>query len=406
MEVLQENLEIALDFVGYKPSSVFRDATDVGAGRSWVPQLQQALDSAQVMILVATPESMASPRVHDEWQSLIARRDDWWSSRLLVVQLVDCPIPSFLESSRVIDFREHDEKKYRQGLQRVLAGVLSFERSHRSLPELPARIAIPETPIRPVPTRLRNQLVDWLKGLLSTRVTRSAVASALDLETVVLTAFPSVESAASAVLVECTGEGDPIGSLLSMLDRLEQLLGEDLPDKVEELRPLRAELEELGSRIPSSGSGGRAPTIFVSYSRADGEFLERLQVHLRPLEMASAVEFWDDSRIEAGERWRQEISAALDRAVIAILLVSADFLASEFILQNELPPLLQAAEERGTTILPVILKHCRFSRDERLSVFQAVNDPANPLQSMRESDREKVWDTVSAVVEKRIFRSG
>ena len=122
--------------------------------------------------------------------------------------------------------------------------------------------------------------------------------------------------------------------------------------------PDRFTLKTRISEVPMS-----SPTVFVSYSRADSDCLDRLRVHLRPLQRESAIEYWDDRSLIAGERWRDEIEAALARARMAILLISADFLASDFVAESELPVLLAAAEGHGTTILPVILKLCRFLRD-------------------------------------------
>jgi hypothetical protein len=51
--------------------------------------------------------------------------------------------------------------------------------------------------------------------------------------------------------------------------------------------------------------------------------------------------------LRAGDKWKREIEKALQRATAAVLLVSADFLASDFITDNELPPLLKNAEEQG-----------------------------------------------------------
>ena len=78
----------------------------------------------------------------------------------------------------------------------------------------------------------------------------------------------------------------------------------------------------------------------------------------------------------------REIAEAMERASAAILLVSADFLASDFIVTNELPPLLKKARSEGTQILPLILSNCRFERDPELSAFQAVNDLGRPLASL------------------------
>ena len=142
--------------------------------------------------------------------------------------------------------------------------------------------------------------------------------------------------------------------------------------------------------------------VFISYSHADAEYLGRLKVHLRPFERQGAVDLWADSRITAGQRWKQEIAAAMDRAVMAILLVSADFLASDFIAENELPPLLEAAQKHGVKILPVVLKPCAFSDLPAISQFQSVNDPKKPLVSLTENDREQVWYDLAVAVKREL----
>jgi hypothetical protein len=111
------------------------------------------------------------------------------------------------------------------------------------------------------------------------------------------------------------------------------------------------------------------------------------------------ISLWDDTRIKPGAQWRDEIREALDRARVAVLLVSADFLASQFIRTNELPPLLTAAEKRGTRILPLIVSPCRFKQTPSLACFQAVNSPDEPLVGMRRAKREAVFVRLSSLVE-------
>jgi TIR domain len=146
------------------------------------------------------------------------------------------------------------------------------------------------------------------------------------------------------------------------------------------------------------------PSVFLSYSHTDREYVDRLLVHLKPIEREGLIDLWVDSRLRAGDRWKKEIERALDRATVAILLVSADFLASEFITDNELPPLLKNAEEKGTRILPLIVKPCRFARDKNLRHFQAVNDPKHSLALLRQGDQEVLYDQVAAEVERSLQR--
>lgn len=151
----------------------------------------------------------------------------------------------------------------------------------------------------------------------------------------------------------------------------------------------------------SPNSGGRN-LVFISYSHADAKWLTRLRVHLKPLERHGTIVPWDDTKIKPGTEWREEIQNALKRARVAVLLVSADFLASDFIATNELPPLLESAEARGTLILPLILNHCRFEKTEGLSRFQAVNNPSKPLATLDHSARAAWFEKLSGVIEEAL----
>lgn len=145
-----------------------------------------------------------------------------------------------------------------------------------------------------------------------------------------------------------------------------------------------------------------AKRVFVSYSHADARVVERLMVHLKPLEREGLLDAWTDTRIEAGGKWKEEIASALDSAAAAILVVTADFLASEFIVTNELPPLLRSASERGTLIVPLIVSACRYLRDPMLQGLQAINDPVRPLAALRPYEQEALLDEVAATVERTL----
>lgn len=130
--------------------------------------------------------------------------------------------------------------------------------------------------------------------------------------------------------------------------------------------------------------------VFISYSHHDADWMERVRVHLKPLERDYKIDIWDDSKIQAGSKWREEIQRAIRSAKVALLIVSADFLASDFVANNELPPLLDAVEKEGAVILPLIVSPCRFKSTKNLSQFQAVNDPSRALINMTKGEQEEV----------------
>jgi TIR domain-containing protein/ClpA/ClpB-like protein len=167
---------------------------------------------------------------------------------------------------------------------------------------------------------------------------------------------------------------------------------------------LKVELAKIDIKHREISSN--SPTLFISYSHADKACLDRLLVHLRPLERAKLVNCWSDKRIRAGDRWKHEIESNIKDAAIAILLLSADFLASDFIVTNELPPLLIGAEAAGIRILPVILKPCGFLRDSVLSKFQAINDPAAPLLGLNPIDQEALYNSIADEVVKELRLRG
>jgi hypothetical protein len=81
------------------------------------------------------------------------------------------------------------------------------------------------------------------------------------------------------------------------------------------------------ARPATAISGGRGK-VFVSYSHRDRKWVDRLLVHLKPLERAGYLDVWEDTRIAPGSNWKEEIDNALRASQIAVLLISADFLAS------------------------------------------------------------------------------
>lgn len=129
--------------------------------------------------------------------------------------------------------------------------------------------------------------------------------------------------------------------------------------------------------------------VFVSYSLSDKAYLEEIKKHFKPFE--KQLDFWDNSKILPGQNWQEEIQQAISQTKVIILLLSADFLASDFILSKELPPLLQAAEKDGAVILSLIVRPCLFEVVEALNQYQTMNPHNKPVLKMDTVEREELY---------------
>jgi hypothetical protein len=157
---------------------------------------------------------------------------------------------------------------------------------------------------------------------------------------------------------------------------------------------------------PTVETENTSQTVFISYSHKDPDpqWLARVRANLRPLERRGLrVQIWDDSHIQAGMKWHREIESALQKARIALLLISANFFESDFIWTNELPPLLYAAENHGTVVLPLIVSASRFLREPELARYQAINDPKKPLDRLKPGKQAQVLDDMASRIEALIF---
>lgn len=118
------------------------------------------------------------------------------------------------------------------------------------------------------------------------------------------------------------------------------------------------------------------PTIFISYSHADEVWKELVVKHLGGV---ATLDAWDDRRIGAGTDWRSEIESALAAASAAVLLISADFLSSEFINDVELPALFARRARQGVRVIPLVLRPCAWLIQPWLSTLQGRPKDGRPL---------------------------
>jgi hypothetical protein len=139
--------------------------------------------------------------------------------------------------------------------------------------------------------------------------------------------------------------------------------------------------------------------VFISYTRVDRPWVDRLQQMMVPMLRNSDQELrlWDDSQIEPGQKWREAIETALNEAKVALLLVSDAFLASEFVMHEEVPALLAAAKAEGVRILWVSLSPCLVEQTP-IHAYQAVLPPERCLAEMGEVEQQRALIRIAEVV--------
>ena len=139
------------------------------------------------------------------------------------------------------------------------------------------------------------------------------------------------------------------------------------------------------------------PRIFIAYSRKDLAQLEQLRTQLRVLERRDHCHIFYDGVIQPGEKWEPRIKDELHRADIFVLLVTAEFLDSDYVNDIELPTILQREQDGTAKVFPVILRQCLWQYSE-LGDFQAVLFQERPIEE------KKAYGHVSQVLAAEVDR--
>ncbi|MGB8507864.1 MAG: TIR domain-containing protein [Pyrinomonadaceae bacterium] len=102
------------------------------------------------------------------------------------------------------------------------------------------------------------------------------------------------------------------------------------------------------------------PTVFIIYSHMDEEWKDRVVNHLGVLRDQGLIEIWEDRQISAGADWHADIQAALHAATIAVLLISANSLTSDYFLHAEVAPLIERGAKEGVRVFPLVVEPCAW----------------------------------------------
>lgn len=148
-----------------------------------------------------------------------------------------------------------------------------------------------------------------------------------------------------------------------------------------------------GVRSSQEGDRKRPARVFVSYSHKDERQFNELKTHLSLLERLKLIETWYDRRIVAGEDFSEKINDNLDRADIILLLVSVDFIASNYCYQKEMARALERQAKGEARVVPVIIRDVDWRAIPELSKLTAVPKDGRPVRNWPSKDT--AWRDVS-----------
>lgn len=140
-----------------------------------------------------------------------------------------------------------------------------------------------------------------------------------------------------------------------------------------------------------------AVRLFISYSHKDDKLRDELQTHLKLLQRERVIDAWDDRRIGAGDEWKQRIDDNLERADIILLLVSADFINSDYCYDTEMTRALERHASGEARVIPVIVRDVNWKKAP-FAKLQALPTDGKPVASW--SKKDSAWRNVSEGIEK------
>jgi hypothetical protein len=121
--------------------------------------------------------------------------------------------------------------------------------------------------------------------------------------------------------------------------------------------------------------------VFISYSHFDELHKDNIVKHLSPLVRARQIIIFTDRGIRAGSKWESEISEHLLGSHIILVLISADFISSDYCYEKEMANALQRHERREVIVIPIFLRPCHY-KNLAISQVQGVPKDAVPIEKL------------------------
>jgi KaiC/GvpD/RAD55 family RecA-like ATPase len=129
------------------------------------------------------------------------------------------------------------------------------------------------------------------------------------------------------------------------------------------------------------------PKVFISYSHLDEPWKDRLVKHLGIAEKQGMLQTWNDRNLLGGDDWFAEIINAIERGVVAVLLVSHNSLTSDFILNEEVPRMLSRHNLQAARFYPIVVEYCDWEAVEWLNRFNLRPIDGRPVGINKKGER-------------------
>lgn len=147
--------------------------------------------------------------------------------------------------------------------------------------------------------------------------------------------------------------------------------------------------------------------VFFCYAREDEPLLEKLKSHLRPLQRKGFIDVWYDRNISAGTEWEREIDKQLNMAQIILLLVSPNFIDSDYCYSVEMKYALERHERGEALVIPIILRQS-YWQEEPFGKLQVLPTDAKPVKSWQDLDEAffNVADGMRKTIKEQFIKQG
>jgi hypothetical protein len=142
--------------------------------------------------------------------------------------------------------------------------------------------------------------------------------------------------------------------------------------------------------------------IFCCYAREDQKLLNDLKAQLAPMERGRQIHLWADTDIDAGNEWKKEIDAHLNQAQIILLLISPDFMASEYCYSTEMKRAMERHQAGETQVLPIILRPALWKATP-FGGLQALPTDAKPVLSAFWHSKDEALLNVAEGIRKAVL---